>query len=339
MTALARYERLESTAIWRPAPDAQRRDVILSFGDATLMIRDSADNPLGHWSLAAVERLNPGRRPALFAPDSEATETLEIDDPAMIEAVETIRRALRRGQPRRGRVRASIVVAFVALAVLLGGWWLPGALARYAQAVLPAPKRAEIDLAMIDGLAPYAGRPCESPAANRALAQLAARLVTDPPVARILILPGAGERALLLPGGTLVAGRALVEDYDQPEVLAGHALAASAWAAAHPPLVAIIERAGALTGLALITGGALDAKTAEQVATALLTQESPSPPAEALLSRLAASRLPAAPYAYARDITGETTLPLIEADPYRNRPWPPLLADADWVALQNICGG
>ncbi|RMD92064.1 MAG: hypothetical protein D6811_07630, partial [Alphaproteobacteria bacterium] len=214
MTALARYERLESTAIWRPAPDAQRRDVILSFGDATLVIRDAAENPLGHWSLAAVERLNPGEHPALFAPDRDATETLEIDDADMIEAVETVRRALRRARPRRGRLRASILLAILAAMLVLGLVWLPAALARYAEAVLPAPARAAIDLALIDGMAPFAGRPCESPAGNRALATIAARLATTPAVARILILPGVGEQALLLPGGTLIAGRALVEDHD-----------------------------------------------------------------------------------------------------------------------------
>ena len=45
------------------------------------------------------------------------------------------------------------------------------------------------------------------------------------------------------------------------------------------------------------------------------------------------------PYAYSRDPSGETALPLIEADPYRDRPPErPVLDDTDWVALQGICG-
>ena len=65
MTALSDYQRLEAPGVWRPSPDAQRRDVIVSLGDATLVLSDQKDAALAHWSLAAVERRNPGRMPAL----------------------------------------------------------------------------------------------------------------------------------------------------------------------------------------------------------------------------------------------------------------------------------
>ena len=37
-------------------------------------------------------------------------------------------------------------------------------------------------------------------------------------------------------------------------------------------------------------------------------------------------------------LTGEATLPLIEADPMRGGDAVEVLADSDWVALQGICG-
>jgi hypothetical protein len=92
MTALSEYERLESPGIWRAARAGQRRDVIVSIGDATLVIYDGADRPLAHWSLPAVVRLNPGTRPALFAPAPDAPEELEIADTEMIDAVEKVRK-------------------------------------------------------------------------------------------------------------------------------------------------------------------------------------------------------------------------------------------------------
>jgi hypothetical protein len=49
--------------------------------------------------------------------------------------------------------------------------------------------------------------------------------------------------------------------------------------------------------------------------------------------------LRSSPYAYALDITGETVLPLIEADPRRALGSREVLKDADWVRLQGICGG
>ena len=88
MTALDRYVRLESDALWREAPDAQRRDVVISFGNATLVIADQAARPLAHWSLTALNRLNPGERPAVYAPDAEESELLEISDATMIDAIE-----------------------------------------------------------------------------------------------------------------------------------------------------------------------------------------------------------------------------------------------------------
>ena len=56
MTALQKYERLEATGLWRETPDGQRREVVVSIGDATLVISDLNDTALTHWSLAAVER-------------------------------------------------------------------------------------------------------------------------------------------------------------------------------------------------------------------------------------------------------------------------------------------
>ena len=44
-------------------------------------------------------------------------------------------------------------------------------------------------------------------------------------------------------------------------------------------------------------------------------------------------------YAYARDVSGESVLSLIEADPMAGREPVLLLSDADWLRLQTICGG
>jgi len=69
MTALKKYERLESPGLWRDTPGGQRREVIVAFREATLVLSDPrTDSPLSHWSLPAVERLNTGALPALYGP-------------------------------------------------------------------------------------------------------------------------------------------------------------------------------------------------------------------------------------------------------------------------------
>ena len=123
-TALTDYARLESGGLWRPDPEAQRREVILSIGESTLTIADSNDTALAHWFLPAVERANPGKLPAVFYPDGDSGETLELaeDEAQMIEAIEKLRAAIDRGKPHPGRLRWLVslaVVAAVAALVLL----------------------------------------------------------------------------------------------------------------------------------------------------------------------------------------------------------------------------
>jgi hypothetical protein len=70
----------------------------------------------------------------------------------------------------------------------------------------------------------------------------------------------------------------------------------------------------------------------------MAAQDMPAP-VDALLARFAAEKLHSTPFAEALDITGETTLALIEGDPMAGKDTSPLINDADWLRLQNICGG
>ena len=121
-TALEKFQRLEATALWRETPDAQRRDVIVSLGDATLVIKDSNDRALTHWSLPAVRRLNPGERPAVFYPDGDPSETLEIDTdhPEVVEAIEKLRKAVANPGQATGRLRKFIFGGSIATIAALG---------------------------------------------------------------------------------------------------------------------------------------------------------------------------------------------------------------------------
>ena len=73
----------------------------------------------------------------------------------------------------------------------------------------------------------------------------------------------------------------------------------------------------------------------------MLFRSSPPAPltAETLLAAFEKAAVSSAPYAYALDATGESTLPLIEADPYRGGSPRALLNAADWDSLRTICDG
>ena len=117
MTVLAKYQRLETEGVWRATPDAQRRDVIVSIGDATITISAGNGTALTHWSLPAIQRLNPGERPALYQPGEGSLETLEIAEAEMIDAVEKVLKAIRKGAHARGPFRGFAAVA-IAIAIL-----------------------------------------------------------------------------------------------------------------------------------------------------------------------------------------------------------------------------
>ena len=124
MTALSKYDRLEATGLWRATSSEQRREVVVSIGDATLVISDLNDQALTHWSLAAVERVPSEGQGAVFCPDGDPNETLDLgpDEAEMIEAINMLRRAVAKSRPKPGRLRWLAVEPSIAHRALYVGY-------------------------------------------------------------------------------------------------------------------------------------------------------------------------------------------------------------------------
>lgn len=338
MTALQEYEHLECPGIWRPETEAQRRDVSVSIGDATLVISDQNGKALAHWSLPAVQRVNPGEMPAFFSPAEDATELLEIEEELMIEAIEKVRRVIRRRRPQRGRLRALAFVSTIAAIGAFAVFVLPDVVLRHTLSVVPEVKRDEIGQQLYDRITDLTGGACTAPGTLPTLARLQKRL-EPAQVGQILIMRGPMTPALHLPGRKVLLDRSLVEDFEGPEVLAGYILAETQRADARDPLQRLLEHGGVFVTLRLLTTGTISDEVLRAQARTLL-RELPEPVSTpVLLDAFQASGVPSSPYAYALDPSGEETLGLIEADPVPLAVSKPLLSDADWVGLQAICGG
>lgn len=341
-TALSRYQRLEAAGLWRAGPEAQRIDVIVSVGEATLTITDLRERVLTHWSLAAIARANPGRRPALYHPDGDPGETLELgeNEAEMIAAIEKLRAAVARGRQRPGRLRRVGVAASFALVLALGIFWLPGAARRHALAVVPEVKRAEIGAALLQHLYRATGPACRGPGGTAALAELGRRLPPRQGNVRFLVVRDGVAGVLRLPGGATLIRADLVEYHDEPDIAAGHVIAAYLRAEARAPLDLLLSEAGLWSSLRLLATGSLEDAVLAAHAQSLLTAPPDAVEPETMLEGFRHWQVRARPYAFALDITGETTLPLIEADPFATGdPPPPILSDADWLRLQAICAG
>lgn len=339
MTALKKYQRLEAPGLWRATPEAQRLNVAVSIGDATLTLTDHSDTPRAHWSLPAVHRLNPGSRPALYAPsaDPDEPETLEVDEPEMIDAIETVRRAIDRSRPRSGRLRLVISTTVLAAAVALAVFWLPGALIRHTVSVLPDATRTAIGERLLERIVRVTGSPCASEKGQAALDRLAARVLGPDNAGRVFVVASGIAGARHLPGRIVLLDRAQVEDYEAPDVAAGYILAERQRATETDPMLPLLEHAGPFATAKLLTTGMLPDGVLDSYGEVVFTR-APAPVATGpLLARFAAAKVPSTPYAFALDQSGETTLGLIEADPVAFGGAEPLLPEPDWTQLQGIC--
>lgn len=337
MTALNQYQRLEADGIWRETPKAQLRDVIVSFGDATLVLTDPrSEVPLTHWSLPAVTRLNPGKMPARYAPGGpEAGEELEIEDELMIAAISRIHTAIEASKPHPGRLRGGLMLGAAAVMAVLGLFWVPPALVRHAADIAPPAQRAEIGRMILAEIAKTTGSPCSRPAGDMVRQKLATRLIG--PEAEIAVVPATLRGALRLPGPTTVIGEDLIEGQLSPEVAAGHVLAAQAAAVADDPMLAALRYAGPRATFHLLTAGTLPARALSGYGEKLLADAVPRPDDEQLLAYFTRAGISSEPYARSLDPTGESVLGLIEADPFRTAIPKPVLSDREWIALQEIC--
>ncbi len=334
MTALNKYQRLEASGLWRTAPDEQRREVIASIGDATLVISDLQDRPLTHWSIAAIKRGNPGKLPAIYHPAGDSSETLELADneSEMVAAIEKLQKAIHRKESHPGRLRSAAFLTTVAVIAAGAIFWLPVALRNHADSTANAIETARSWQDVLAQMTPVTGQACREEIATGVLAKLAMRLN----LSEIVVVPGGLSSTASLPGGVVMLSRSILEDHEDPAVAAGYVIAEALRAEAQDPLAKLLKTGGPWASFRLLTTGQLHDETLADFAETL-AGETPAPVDQGVLAqRFAELQIPATPYAYALDISGETTLDLIETDALLSKA-PPVMSDGEWVALQEIC--
>ncbi|MBL9072687.1 hypothetical protein [Tabrizicola sp.] len=340
MTALRKYQRLECGGLWRETPQDQRREVLVRFGDATLVLSDPKSGAaVSHWSLPAIERVNKGQEPAVFAPGTDALESLELDDPDMIAALGTVRQAVQAATARPGRLRGVLLAGTAAAVVLAAVLWLPGALVSHTASVVPPAQRADIGQRALDDLIRVTGTPCNDRLGLQALAALSERVFgpVDTPI--LYVLPEGVEQPLHLPGDVIILPRKLIDQANGPEAAAGAALVERLRMKVQDPIVPLLEYAGLRATFELLTTASLPDTALSGYGEAMLRAAPAALPEATLLAAFESAQIPATPYALAIDPEGKTTAALASGDPYKGLAPSPLIPDESWVALQGICGG
>jgi hypothetical protein len=337
MTALRKYERLESPGLWRATPQDQRREVIVGLRDATIVLADpKTEMALSQWSLPALLRLNPGQMPALYGPGDDLTETLEVDDRDMIAALDTVRLALERRRPRPGRLRGWTLGSAAVTILTLAVFWVPGKLTSHTAAVLPAATESALGQLALRDLERLTGSPCAAPLGLSAAQSLMARLFPAAPP-RLVVLRDGLTTPLHLPGNIILLPAAMLDQTDGPDVVAGFVLAEGLRAAADDPAAALLRYAGLFATVRLLTSGNLGESAVSGYAETLLAEPPLPVPNADLLAAFLGSEVSASPYAFALDPSGQSVVELIEKDPFLGGSPRPVLEDGAWISLQGIC--
>lgn len=334
-TALPQYQRLEAVGLWRETGGAQRREVIVSFGAASLVLSDVRGTPLTHWSLAAVRRRGREGEAVLYAPDADSEETLEIDDETMNDAIARVQAALRSGRPHPGRVRWALAGLTLAMAIVLTVFWLPGVAADYAARVMPPAAAEEVGARLMEHAERMVGPPCAAPEATDALDRFERWLL--PEGYRVHVVDLGAKFSARLPDGQILLNRALIEEYAGPEVAAGFVLAELAAMRAEDPMRSLFRRAGLRATLGYLAGGALPEEAMADFVRERLTAPLALPDARRLSAEFARAGLAIGPFARAVDPSGQRLKRLVDEDPVRET-YRPGIDDSDWVMLQGLCG-
>ncbi|WGH78848.1 hypothetical protein [Jannaschia ovalis] len=329
MTALEGIDRFETVALWRETAGAQRREVYIAIGEAELVVQDRAGAALSHWSLPALERLNPGEMPARYVPAPGAGEELEIAEPEMVAALERLAAAVAMGRRRPGALRRVLIGLGLGFAAGLVAIWLPGAMRDQAARMMPAPQRAEIGQRLLTELTALTGPPCDAILGAEALDILEARLVPGADM-RLAVLRDLPQPALALPGDLFVLSDSVLVTQDEPAVAAGHLLATALTARLEPPLRDLLAGLGPFDLMRLLASGEVTEEAIAGHVEGLLLSDPALADAALLRDGFAAARLDWAPFA--RDAGLPAGAPGA-AD------LPPVLDDTTWLSLQGICDG
>ena len=349
MTALDQYQRLEAVALWRAAPDAQPREVVVSFGHATLTLMDIDDAPRAHWSLAALEEIGSDAHGLVLTPDPDGAETLSLDDPEMIAAI----RAVRQPDPpplvlRSGRIGWSLLVVLALLIAAIIAGREPLAERLVARIDDVTWERLGVALATEQMAAPGAAfcrvgtaSALRSARGHPLLLRMTARLPGDGPTLRPVLARFDGPPVLGLPGTLVLVNAGAVEGADQPEQIAGLLALAQARQDLGRNRDALAAELGLAGAVRLALSGSLPPARRAQVLAALhrATIEDGTADSEAL-RLLTAAELPSLPLSLLLADHGAPRARIEElqaGDSIGAEVYTPALDDADWLRLGAAC--
>tara|TARA_S200000501_G_C20684802_1_gene682432 strand:+ start:50 stop:937 length:888 start_codon:yes stop_codon:yes gene_type:complete len=218
MTALKKYTRLETTGLWKASPNEEPVEVIVSIGSSSLVLSGLDENPLSHWSLLSIKCLSKSNSNSVFSPDSIVTETLEIEDKDMTEALLLIT-----SQESRSPKRRVIIIPVILLLALICFFFLityiPTNLKSLTSSVISSEQELRIIKPLLSNHTMAAGPTCQTEQGQIALKNLLLLQNENSTNLSITILKNQTSGILHLPSGNIILSGSFINSLKEPSKL------------------------------------------------------------------------------------------------------------------------
>ncbi|MEM8790362.1 MAG: M48 family metallopeptidase [Pseudomonadota bacterium] len=372
MTALEKYARLEAQGRYFDGKSAESRQVVLSFGERTLVILSFNEEVNDHWPLASLHgEMASDRETLQLMPHPGSDERIVLKDKQMIAAIKAvcpgllklkrdgrkIGKALFWGGGAIGAVAAMIFVIVPALAEQLAYIIPPereqqmgDAVAKQVLLLFSSNREEQAFCSGEEGLA--------------ALAKMQDRIAGDlnlPYPLRVDVVDHQLVNAMAMPGGRIILMRGLIDEAETPEEVAGVFAHEIGHVIHRDPTVGVLRAAGTagIFGLMLgdVFGASIVVAMTEAVVNASYQREAEQRADETAYELMTKAGLPTDDFAgfFVRlaekhgDVGGVleylASHPNLRgraeragaADQIGDEEFDPVLSDRDWVALREIC--
>jgi len=375
MTALAKYAKLEAVARYFDGESAAPQDVVVSFGERSLVIMALNDVALAHWPLASLRAISARGDPAAqLVPNEGSDERLILGDPEMLDAITQVCPGLYRRKVDGRRVRGAFFWAGAAVASVLAiVFVLVPALAGQLARMIPPEREQQLGDAVVEQIQTFfewvggeTPEMCETASGNEALGRMAERLTGKlelPYPLRLAVIDVGMINAVAVPGGRILVFRGLLDAADSPEEVAGVVAHEIGHVVHRDPTREALRAAGTTGVIGLLIGDVFGAGMAVVMADAVLNasyqRDAEASADETAYDLLGKAELPTTPFArffekmHKKYGDSEGLMKMISshpglaeraeraaaADRIGDGPYDPALTDRDWIALKGICQG
>ena len=211
MTAIKKYTRLEASGFWRESTESEQIEVLITFGKTSIILSDYKENPLTHWSLAAIKLISRSQAEAIFSTDLENGETLSISDANMIHSfLLFINKDEKKLESKNGVyyiITASLVIFFT-LFIL----FLPSKIRSLTESVISQAHEVQLIKSYISEHLKTYGSTCSSAQADKILNSIVSFVQNDTSTLSIRIVRSQKMNVLHLPGGSILISNDFLKD-------------------------------------------------------------------------------------------------------------------------------